>query len=127
MAQQKEQWFILVALSMFLVGAIFMLINTFGGQEWALWVGTGFAVAAGLLYLIVLFFRRQFNKKYSPRESELKDADVKIIETAEPIVTQEPVVEEKKEKTTSKSKTVKKSPSKTTTKKTPAKKPVTKK
>ena len=65
MAQKKEQWFIIAAASLFVVGAVFMLVNTFGGQEWALWVGIGLAAASVLLYLAVYFARIQFNKKYT--------------------------------------------------------------
>ena len=71
MAQQKEQWFYITAATLFLIGAVFMLFNTFGGQEWALWVGIGFAVAAAILFAVVQFARMRFNKKYTVSEKEL--------------------------------------------------------
>ena len=77
MAQKKEQWFIIIAATLFLIGAIFMLVNTFGGFEWALWVGIGFAAASAVLYIIVYFARRRFNKKYAPREKEILAAELK--------------------------------------------------
>ena len=75
MAQQKEQWFIIAAGALLVIGAIFALANTFGGLEWAFWVAMGFFIAATLLYATVHIARRQFNKKYKPSESEIIAAE----------------------------------------------------
>jgi len=87
MAQQKEQWFLIAAATLFVIGAFFMVLNTFGGLEWAVWVGTGFAVAAILFYITVHIARKEFNKKYKPTESELQSVEQKqeTTDTKEPI------------------------------------------
>lgn len=65
---KREQYFTVIAAVLFLIGAVFMLVNTFGNQEWAVWVGLGFAVASSLLYLLIQIQRLQFNKKYTAKE-----------------------------------------------------------
>jgi len=70
---KREQYFTLVAAVLFLIGAVFMLINTFAAQEWALWVGLGFAIASALLYLLIQIQRMQFNKKYTMKEKDVKE------------------------------------------------------
>jgi len=69
---KKEQYFMIVAAALFLVGAVFMLVNTFGSQEWALWVGLAFAIAAALVYILIQIQHLQFNKKYTVKEKEIK-------------------------------------------------------
>ena len=69
---KREQYFTVVAATLFLIGAVFMLINTFGNQEWALWVGLGFAVVSALLYLLIQIQHWQFNKKYTAKDREIK-------------------------------------------------------
>ena len=49
--QQIEQ---LAAAVLFLIGAIFMLVDTFADQSWAFWTGLGFAVAATILYIFII-------------------------------------------------------------------------
>lgn len=71
---KREQYFVVVAAALFLVGAVFMLINTFGHQEWALWVALGFCIVSVLLYVAIQVQRLQFNKKYTVKEKELKAA-----------------------------------------------------
>ena len=92
MAQKKEQWFIIIAASLFLAGAVLVLINALGGIEWALWVGIGFAVASIILYIVVYIARVQFNKKYTPSESEIIAAEQKAVTApADEAVVAEPV------------------------------------
>lgn len=69
---KREQTFIIVAASLALVGAVFMLVNIFGAQEWAFWVGLGFAIASAIIFILIQIQHMQFNKKYTARESELK-------------------------------------------------------
>ena len=77
MAQKKEQWFMIIAASLFVVGAVFMLVNALGGYEWALWFGIGFAAASAILYIIVQAARVRFKNKYTPTESEIIAAEQK--------------------------------------------------
>jgi len=70
---KREQYFNVIAAVLFLIGAVFMLVWTFGNQEWAVWVGFGFAGAAALLYILIQIQRLQFNKKYTAKE--VPDAD----------------------------------------------------
>lgn len=69
---KREQTFMIVAAVLFLVGAVFMLINTFGNQEWALWVAICFCVASVSLYVAIQIQHLQFNRKYTAKESEIK-------------------------------------------------------
>jgi len=69
---KREQTFTVLAAVLFLIGAVFMLINTFGNQLWALWVGLAFAVASGLIYLLIRIQHYQFKKRYSAKDSEIK-------------------------------------------------------
>jgi len=69
---KREQYFMVVAAVLFLIGAVFMLINVFGVQEWALWVGLGFGVASVLLFALIQIQHLRFNRKYTVKESELR-------------------------------------------------------
>jgi len=64
MKYSKQQIYTIAASALFLVGAIFMLINTFADLKWAFWVGLGFAVVAGTVYiLLVIENRKEISKK----------------------------------------------------------------
>jgi len=69
---KREQIFTIVAAVLFLIGAVFMLINTFGTQEWALWTGLVFAVVSATLYALIQIQHYRFKKKYTAKESEIK-------------------------------------------------------
>jgi hypothetical protein len=71
---KKEQYFMIVAATLFLIGAVFMLVNIFGNQTWALWIGLGFAVASVILYTAIQIQHYQFNKKYTCKNKEIKAA-----------------------------------------------------
>ena len=71
----------ILAASLFLVGAVFMLINTFADQTWALWVALCFCVASVALYGAIKIQHFRFNKKYTAKESEIKA----IVEGAETV------------------------------------------
>jgi drug/metabolite transporter (DMT)-like permease len=56
---------------LFLIGAIFMLVQTFADQSWAFWVGLGFAVAATACYIYLIFENRKLiNKKLDATKPE---------------------------------------------------------
>jgi len=58
--------FQLVGATLFLIGAIFMLVNTFTDAVWSFWVGLSFAVVAAAFYiLIVLENKKILSKKLS--------------------------------------------------------------
>lgn len=133
MAQKKEECFLIVAASLFLAGAVFMLVNTFGTQEWALWVGLACAVCAVLVYAIVKFARMRFDKKYTARESEIIAKQQKNAETA-PVIALESVPVQASANTSATEKKVATGQVKqqaksgsTKSKKTTSKKPVSKK
>ena len=70
---KREQYFVIIAAALFLIGAVIVLINTFSGNHmWALWVGLGFAIASILLFIMIQVQHLQFNKKYTAKESEIK-------------------------------------------------------
>ena len=71
MSYGKEKWFMLVAASLFLVGAVLLLVNTFAGEDWARWAGLGFACLATIVYLIVVLDKRRWAKKYTISENEI--------------------------------------------------------
>lgn len=53
-----------ITAALFLIGAIFMLINTFADKLWAFWTGLAFAVVAATAYvLLILENRRQIFTK----------------------------------------------------------------
>jgi hypothetical protein len=54
MSYNKEQWFSVAAAALFLAGAVFALINVFGGQVWAFWIALGFIIAAVITYIVVM-------------------------------------------------------------------------
>jgi len=74
MKYSKQQIYTITAAALFLVGAIFMLVNTFADLKWAFWVGLGFAVVAGTVYiLLVIENRKEISKKLAStaaKESE---------------------------------------------------------
>jgi len=64
MKYSKQQIYQLSAAALFLIGAVFMLVNTFTEETWAFWVGLGFAiVAAGAYILLIVENRKLFTKK----------------------------------------------------------------
>jgi|GEM_PF-2532524 len=102
MAQKKEQWFMIAAASLFLVGAVFVLVNSFGGQEWALWCGLGCAVAAILLYLVVQFAVKRSDRKNTANADETTAA-MKSGETAAKVASDDTFSAQPKDKTAEKS------------------------
>ena len=74
---KREQVFTIIAAVLFLIGAVFMLVNTFGSQGWALWVGLAFALMSALLYILIRIQHYRFIKKYTVKESEIKAATEK--------------------------------------------------
>jgi len=64
MKYSKQQIFQITAAVLFLIGAVFMLVNTFTDQIWSFWVGLGFALAASSFYIFMAVEnRRLFSKK----------------------------------------------------------------
>ena len=91
----KQQIFTVASAVLFLIGAAFMLVNTFAeNAAWSFWVGLGFAIAATGLYVLLIFENRKV--------LSAKLAATKPAETPEPSAakTQEAVPQ----KTTSKKK-----------------------
>ena len=71
---KREQYFVIVAATLFLAGAVFALVHAFGNQDWALWVALCLCIASILLYTAIQVQHLQFNKKYTIKEKELKAA-----------------------------------------------------
>ena len=67
------------AATLFLCGAIFMLVNTFADQIWAFWVGLGFALMALGVYVALVIKERKliFQKisAYSAKKSSTNEHD----------------------------------------------------
>lgn len=86
MSYGKEQWFMITAVVLFVVGAIFMLISVFAAAQWALWVGFAFSVLALGAYIIVVVDQRRFNKKFTPTKAEkeaVEEEAVVAVKTAD--------------------------------------------
>ncbi|MCL2229425.1 MAG: hypothetical protein FWC00_06430 [Firmicutes bacterium] len=73
----------LVASGLFLIGAVFMLVNTFGDASWAFWVGLAFALIGFGVYGYMLFLHRRdiFKKIEYPTESDNIDNHEKNVVT----------------------------------------------
>jgi protein-S-isoprenylcysteine O-methyltransferase Ste14 len=62
-----------VTAALFLVGAIFMLVNTFADELWAFWTGLAFAVVAAAGYILLMIenrkriFEKLRNSSYSDK------------------------------------------------------------
>jgi len=69
---KREQCFVIVAAALVLVGAVFLIVQAFGGYMWALWTGFGFVIAGALLYIAIQVQHIRFKKKYTAKESEIK-------------------------------------------------------
>jgi len=71
MKYNKVQILQIIAAAIFLVGAIFMLIQTFTDEQWAFYVGLSLALVAGSLYVWILVEnRRTMNKKLTYSDNE---------------------------------------------------------
>ena len=69
-----DQWFVIAAAIVFLIGAIFMLINTFGGIEWAFFVGiAAIVIASGLMIASHFLFKN--NQKKVESSSEITEQE----------------------------------------------------
>jgi divalent metal cation (Fe/Co/Zn/Cd) transporter len=54
---------------LFIIGAVFMLVDTFAdiATRWPFWVGLGFAIVGFAFYILILVInRKELNKKLSP-------------------------------------------------------------
>jgi len=60
MKYSLQQIYNVISAVLFLIGAIFMLVNTFTpDQGWSLWVGLGFAIVATVMYVLLLLENRK--------------------------------------------------------------------
>jgi|GEM_PF-1928227 len=55
----RSQIYLCVCATLYLVGAIFMLVNTFADSVWAFWVGLAIAVIATVFYVLMVFEDRK--------------------------------------------------------------------
>lgn len=55
----KNQICTIISAVLFLIGAIFMLVYTFGDQDWAIWTGLILAVLATGIYILVVVEQRK--------------------------------------------------------------------
>jgi Ca2+/Na+ antiporter len=79
MKYTKQQIIQVTAAVLFLIGAIFMLVNTFADQAWSFWTGLGFAVVAAAVYIYMFVENRKlFSKKLT--ESSYSDKSNNTIE-----------------------------------------------
>jgi len=60
MKYSLQQIYNVISAVLFLIGAIFMLVNTFTpDQGWSLWVGLGLAIVATVMYVLLLLENRK--------------------------------------------------------------------
>jgi len=67
MKPSKQQIYTVIAAILFLIGAVFMLVSTFGAVSWAFYVGLGFAAAAIVIYILYIV---ETKKKPKPFEEK---------------------------------------------------------
>jgi hypothetical protein len=58
----KQQIYLITSAVLYLVGAVFMLVNAFAGAVWAFWVGLVFAVVATVFYILMAYFDKMQNR-----------------------------------------------------------------
>ena len=63
-----DQWIIVIAATLFMIGAVLMIINVFGAQNWALWTGFALAVIASAL---VVWGWLMHNRKMKAKSANL--------------------------------------------------------
>ena len=74
MKYSKGQIYTLIAACLFVVGAIFMLVNTFADAMWALLVGIGFAAVATVFYVLtVTENKKEIAKKLESTKAKEED------------------------------------------------------
>jgi len=77
----RAQVYTLVAATLFLLGAIFMLVNTFADVSWAFWVGLGFAVVASGFYIfLVIENKKVVTKKLTDTKAPTQTAEPEQIQ-----------------------------------------------
>jgi len=100
MKYSLSQIYQIVASVLFLIGAVFMLVNTFADQQWAFWTGLAFALVALGLYVALIFENRRVitkkltdssysdtgdnkigNEKIETENAKNQDAQVQVAET----------------------------------------------
>ncbi|MCL2846171.1 MAG: hypothetical protein FWE38_00605 [Firmicutes bacterium] len=76
MKYSRDQILMIVAAGIFLVGAVFMAINVFGGYEWAMIVGAGLALVGSMLVLWSwLDTRKNVQQNLQNTAKEMSDED----------------------------------------------------
>ena len=77
----------ITAAVLFLIGAIFMLVNTFADEPWAFWLGLGFALIAAVFYILLgIDTRKNILKKVT--DSSYSDKSDNMIEHEKTTTTQ---------------------------------------
>jgi Ca2+/Na+ antiporter len=80
----RREIYQITAACLFLIGAIFMLVNTFADQPWSFWVGFGFAVAAACVYLLLVWesrheiFRNLKSTSYSDKQDNTNEHEKNV-------------------------------------------------
>ena len=91
MKYTTQQIYQITAAVLFLIGAIFMLVSTFGGYTWSFGVGGGFALLATVFYVLMFFEnKKNLSKKltdpsYSDNKNNMMEhekTEISEIETA---------------------------------------------
>jgi Ca2+/Na+ antiporter len=78
----REMIFHLVTSALFLIGAVFMLIYTFGEVEWCFWVGLSIAAAAVVVYVVMIIGQKK-NPSYPQTADNKIDHGKENIEITE--------------------------------------------
>lgn len=99
MKYSKQQIYTIAAAALFLVGAIFMLVNTFADESWAFWVGLSFAIIAAAVYVMLVIENRKLITK---KLNDTTGAAPATIEATPTVVTETTPTETKTTKTKSK-------------------------
>jgi len=77
MSYNKEQKFTITSAVLFIVGAIFALIQVFAAIAWALWPALIFIIAAVVAYVVAVTGRKMWAKKFTATDREIEAAAAK--------------------------------------------------
>ncbi|MDR0462272.1 MAG: hypothetical protein LBG88_02995 [Christensenellaceae bacterium] len=95
-----SQIYQMVAAVLFLIGAVFMLFNTFADKVWAFWTGLGFALAASVAYIMMVIEAKRVLQKKLTDSSYSDKKDNTIVHEKNETKTETPEDKPAKTKTT---------------------------
>ncbi|MCL2570108.1 MAG: hypothetical protein FWE16_02785 [Firmicutes bacterium] len=78
MTKNIQNIVILASAIAFLIGGIFMLVNVFGGVEWAFIVGLAIVLATSIVVTIFFVLEKRGNKETTTNSTEENKASIEV-------------------------------------------------